>query len=484
MDFQQMLKDAGVSAVRKLISLLTGIITIPILTRLLGEGAYGIWATALSFVGLVVTVSGLHLHGALIRYLNENGSKEQTFVDILALVAIIATVVTVLTTTGGVLYDRYIGFDTDVLRQLLLPVAILIGGRLFRGLLFNYLRAQQRVKHYEALSIIKLVLEMVAIVAAVWLTRNLAAALWGLVGVTILLDLVLITVLFPRILRWPKPEHFRRYLAYGVPMVPKELSGSLLHHADKFLVLFFLGPVATGIYAVTYAVANFLASVPGMFNSTLYPRVTTAWKNGEVDELTVFYNTFLRWYVVLMLPAIAGLTVLAPSILRFISTPTIATQGGFMVPILAIGFGMQGLEFSLSYPLAAAERTKRIALITLVAVVVNIGLNVALIPTLGIVGAAVATTIAFGLRTGWLYYEVTRVIDLSFPQSGLLKSGTATAAMAAILYFLPVRPGLVQLLTYPLLGVVVFGALFVTFGGVTDREATRIKEWTRRKKGL
>jgi O-antigen/teichoic acid export membrane protein len=253
-------------------------------------------------------------------------------------------------------------------------------------------------------------------------------------------------------------------------MVPKESAGSLLHHADKFIVMFFLGPTSAGVYAVAYAVGAIFTSATSIFNSTLYPNIVTAWENEEFKELEYFYSIFLRWYVILTIPAIAGMALLSYSLLRFISTSTIAHKGAILLPILAIAFAFQGVEFLLSYPLQAAERTDIIALITIIAVIINIILNIAFIPVMGLPGAAIATLIAYGIRTAALYRFALDHLKLPIPSKGAAHSFLATVVMTAILFFLPVESWYWRLGLFPILGVFLFASIFLLSNGVRDEE--------------
>lgn len=468
MEFRRIISDAGVSALRNLVKMAAGIVVIPVITRLLGEGAYGIWATLISAVGLFSMVGGLHLHGALIRY-RETEPEGRAFSDTLTLSLFAAAVTAAAVFIGAVGYEFLVGF-TSIPAGVFVPVALLVGSRIVLDLLFNYSRAQQRVKRFEGLQVTRNLLEAAVLVVLFWRTGNIVVALWGLVGVTIVLNAALLVAYRRQLAYWPDPSTFQQYLRYGVPMVPKEAAGSLLHHADKFLVLYFLGPVATGIYAVAYTVGTVFTSATSIFNSTLYPNVVTAWENDEFEELERFYGVFVRWYVVLVIPAIVGVSFLANAVLRFISTPTIALEGAILVPVLAVAFAVQGLEFILSYPLQAAERTRLIAGITTAAVTINIIMNIAFIPVIGLLGAALATLVAFGVRTGALYWYVTDHLDLPVPSAGAARSLGATAVMAGVLFALPVESWRWQLGIYPLIGIVVFSIAFLLSGGVREDE--------------
>ncbi|WP_324666145.1 oligosaccharide flippase family protein [Haloarcula sediminis] len=478
MNYRRILSDAGTSLIRSAISILAGLVVIPIITRYIGEAEYGIWATVLSFVGLITTVGGMHLHGALIRY--SETETNQTFTDVLSLASMAAASIALIVTVVALGYKSVFGVES-LPRGLIVPVGLLIGARIPTSILLNFPRAQQQVKHFEFLSAGRKIVETGTLVAVFWYLRDLVSALWALVGVAIGFGLLLLGVYRHYIDRLPNPTNYLKYLRYGVPMIPKEVAGSLLHHADKFLLLYFLGPVATGVYTAAYSVTTVFPSLIGIFNGTLYPNVTAAWENEEFGQLSRFYTVFLRWYGILSIPAIIGLTLLADSVLRFISTPTIARQGAVLIPILAIAFSLQGLEFSLSYPLTAAEETKRIARITVAAVLVNLVLNVALIPTIGMIGAAVATLMAFCIRTGWLYYYVDEHLNIQIPIQGIGYSILATIGMVAILHLLTIEYWLWKLGLYPPIGAISFGAIFILVGGLKTSENAKIVTVVNRK---
>jgi len=474
MNFRRIASDAGISALRKIISILSGIVVIPIITRLVGEGAYGIWTTLLAIIGLAASAGGMHLHGSLIRY-SQNDPNKQALADTLALSAIAAGTITILFAATAFAYEWTFGF-ASIPETLLLPAAFIVGLKILESVLINYPRAVQRVKLFELLATIRTLARTIGIVLAFWWFVALTPALWAYVLVTVLFNLVLFIVFGANSPSLPEPSNFLGYLRYGLPMVPKEIAGSLINNSDKFLLLFFLGPVPTGIYAVAKSVTSIFPSLSGVFDSTLYPNVSAAWEAGELDELRRFYSTFLRWYSILVIPAIVGLSLLAFPLLRFISTAKIAKQGAILIPVLAFAFSLQGLEFSLTYPLAAAEKTNLIGGITIVAVIANLVLNIVLIPTVGIIGAAFATVVAFAIRSGLLFYYADNLLDLSFPTKGFRDCTVATSVMITALFVLPVNFWFWKLIFYPVIGIVIFGLSFTLMSGFTKEEREFILE--------
>jgi O-antigen/teichoic acid export membrane protein len=468
MDIRRIFSDAGMSTVRILIGIGSGIVLIPIITRWVGESAYGIWATIISLVSLLSMAGGMHLHGSLIRY-STGEPSDRTLVNVLALSTLSGGGASVIILSGAIIYNLFIGFNSLSV-DLLVPAAILVFAKIINSPLMNYPRALQEVKRYESLVLLRDGIEIIVLVTIFWQSKSIILALWGIVASTLMINAVLLIFFWPNLKTLPKPSDFRKYLQYGVPMIPKEISGSLLHNADKFLVLYFLGPVSTGVYAATYAVTNLLPQLTGVFNSTLYPNIMESWDRNETDELSNFYSEFLRWYTVFAIPATAGLFLLAEPILLIISTPQIASTGAILVPILASASLFQALESVLSYPLAAVEETRRLAEVSITAVLLNIVLNILLIPSIGLIGAALATLVAFGLRTVILYKDASKHIRISSPTHGGARAGVATIFMWLMLSSLPIHTWYSQLVLYPLVGIVCFCISFIIIGGIKADE--------------
>ena len=474
MDFRRIISDVGFSAGRILLVVLRSLIVVPIITKLISVEAYGLWASILAIVSLFMTVGGLHLHGALIRY--SSSESQQTFSDTLTLVTISAVFVSTAFVLAGVLFSGVIESVLSIPPDLFLSAGFLLGAQILTQYMLNYPRALSRVKRYEILRSIRLILETIVLGVTLYWTRDVVAAIYAIATT----DLLLTTALFGAYLwksTFPLPEasNFRRYLNYGVPMVAKGLSESVISYTDKIIFLVLSGPAVTGVYAVAYGITKLLTRPGNLFNSTLYPNVTAAWDRGEYDELSKLYQEFLRGNTLLLVPTVFGLTVLAREAIRLISTPSIAEQGWLVVPILSIGFAMQGLESTFSYPLAANEQTRYISLITFVVAVLNTVLNVLLIPTLGLIGGGIATTLAYTVRSVWLVYLTRKLFQVRIPWCTLSKSIGASVLMVVLLLFLPINQWYVRLVLYPLLGASSYMIMILLFKGVTTRDIEMIR---------
>jgi O-antigen/teichoic acid export membrane protein len=478
MNLKKILGDALVSSVKLFVSILRGIVLIPIITKTAGESVYGTWVVLLAIVSIVSAVGSLHLHGTLIRYRPRETQEGQTLVDILALGLLIAGVVAFVT---FILISRF-----GLLPQVENPVAVLyavvavIVSRIVFLILKNYPRACNKVKTYESIELAQLLLEGVFIAFAFWLYGSVLLGLWSLAGVSMLLSVPLMVAYLPRELRLPDVTAFGKYLRYGVPMVPKEMGRTLLTNADKYILNVLISPTAVAVYAVSYKVAQMIRNITTPLNSTLYPEISRAWEAQEMSEIGSLYRKIFTWYTLLGIPAVIGISILAEPLLAMLSTQAIADQGRYILPPLALGFYLRGYDNTLEYIFNAAEENSRLAKITIVASVLNVVLNLAAIPPLGIFGAVVASLVSQAIVLAYIYTYARKKVELPLPVGTVLKSLASALIMGGILVLQPVSlSGIYELVMLPILGVLIYVAVLLAMGGISVAELRGITSFVR-----
>lgn len=477
MDFRKILTDSAVSLLRKLVVMARGILVVPIITKLLGVDIYGIWTLIFAIITIFTGVGGLHLHGTLVRYKPTEAEPGQAVSDLLLIAGFAAVV-------AGALFPVAIdaiglsipsgsvwGMDIPTI------AGLIVAAKIVGLVLKNIPRSEGRVKEYELVTLTERTLETVALVVTLTITRDIVAGLLAIL-LTISASYIAILLLYlPGRVRWPDTGNFRRYLSYSTPMVVREFSSKLLAQSDKFLILFFLSPVDVGIYSVAFGVSALVPGLTRVFNSTLYPSVTSAWEEGRFDEIQTFYDRFLSGYVLLVVPAVFGITLLASPILRLLATPEVARKGWILVPVITVAFVFRGFEHVITYLLNATEETEKVAIADSLALIVNLALNVLLIPIIGLMGAAVAMAVSMAIRLGYIYHHVDKHVPIPIPTGRLLKSVFSAGVMAAILLYVVFKPDWVvlQLILYPLVGAVVYFGVVYYVGGLTERDINLVR---------
>ena len=470
--------DALFSTGRTVASLVRALVVIPLITNLLGVGEYGIWTTTVAVVALIRSSGGFHLHGALIRYSTDSEDISQVYSDVLFLTIVLSVLCGACTYVVGHLFGlaSVVGHRPWSVESLLLAAVALLMSNMVLQINLNYPRALGNVRLYEGIRTFRMVVETAVLIGVFFSGGNIVDGFVSLFAVSLSLNLVLGSVIV-----WtdgvvlPSLSNFRQYLEYGAPMVPKELSGSILSKMDRFLILYFISPAAAGAYAVAYGISNLLKQITAVLNSSLYPNVSAAWEQGRMAELQSLYAGIFRYMTIIIIPALFGITILGHSLIEIISTPSVADRSFLLVPILCTGFLIRAYENPIDYILTSIEKTEKIGLAVGVAALSNLVLNVVFIPTYGILGAAVATLVSEVLITVIVYNYAKQELPIPLPVRTSVKATFAGAVMFLILSLLPsLTTPTRQIGAYSVLGVVIYGGMMVSIGGVSVQEITRI----------
>jgi len=478
MDFRKIVTDSAVSTLRTLLFTGRRLLVIPLLTKLIDVGSYGFWATSMGLVLLFAKIGGLQMSNALIRYTSQETDEAGTFGG------------TFLVTLFGALLAAagFMGFAvlTGFLEQasvptaerdvLLATIAMMVFARTLFGYLSNYPRALNRVKEFEAIQLIELAFEVLAIAVTLYVTRSVVWGMVALVTVLVVTDIGLLVRYVGTSISVPSQTRIRKYVSYSFPLIFKGVSAMLLANADKFLVLYLLSPAAAGVYAAAYTICGVFRSLSSVLNPTLYPAVSAAWDDGEMADLRSLYRGVLMGYTILALPALVGLTLVAPSFIRLLSTEAVGDGATVLVPVIGVGLLFRAYEGPLSYILKADERTTVLGAVVVLAATVNLALNVLLIPSLELMGAAIATLVSEVLIFGVVFWYARSLVKLVMPLRVVVKTLLASALMAAVLLAVPIDRTTIQyLLVAPPLGVGVYFAVMFVTGGFPDALADRVR---------
>lgn len=155
----------------------------------------------------------------------------------------------------------------------------------------------------------------------------------------------------------------------------------------------FVGPAAIGLYRTTSELARQVFGIRFAFSSVFAPLAARYVLEGRLADLQSTYTRLSRWILSIAVPVIALLLVYRPEVLALYN-PAYAHGGAFLAvlllgPLLAAATGLSGNVLVMG----GYHWVNLINSIGLV--IVNVVLNLLLIPRWGLFGAATATAVAF-----------------------------------------------------------------------------------------
>jgi O-antigen/teichoic acid export membrane protein len=183
----------------------------------------------------------------------------------------------------------------------------------------------------------------------------------------------------------------RQMQRFGLPLVPSGLALWAIDFADRFFLLKLKDAAEVGLYSVGVRVSTAILLLL-LALRTAWPAFAYSIKD---DREAKRAYAFVLTYVLFITSWVAvALSLLAPWIVRVLTTPAFY-QGSRVVPLLAFG-GTAFIAFNvMSIGIGRVKRTQFNWVVTGIAAAVNIGLNFALIPPYGMMGAAAATLVAY-----------------------------------------------------------------------------------------
>ena len=241
--------------------------------------------------------------------------------------------------------------------------------------------------------------------------------------------------------------------------------GSLVFmYSDSVMIGYFMNNADVGVYRIIFQFTTLAAFTTVALRSTLWPRVSRWDKIGETGLIEESLSRAFTYSLILALPLLVGGALLGDRLLYFFYGADFVNYTTLM--ILFIVQIVNIFQYFFTTYLSAMDQLKELFKITVVAVVANIALNAALIPMLGISGAAVATLVTMILNTVLARRVLARIITLRVERSSLLNILKASVVMGAVVgvYRLVVPLSSVWLALVPVLvGVVVYGVLILKF---------------------
>ena len=220
-------------------------------------------------------------------------------------------------------------------------------------------------------------------------------------------------------------------------LVASALLGILIYNADFIFLRVLHGTAAVGYYAAGYTLVTFFLNLGIAYNLSLLPSLTRL--RNTAGELETLFHTATAQVFAIGLPLAVGGSLLAVPIVRLLFGPGYAASAApFAILIWAIPLNL--LRDVPLMALLSAEGERWVFRVTLISAGLNLVLNIALIPTFGLVGAASATVLTEAVRM-MLAAWVARGLGFHLPgPRRFVKAGLATLAMAGCLLLLPNVP--------------------------------------------
>lgn len=191
------------------------------------------------------------------------------------------------------------------------------------------------------------------------------------------------------------------FLKFGAPMTLWLVATAFMDVSDRFVIDYFLGSADVGIYDANYRlVTGFVGLMIVPVTMTLHPYLMSVSGSAAKAHIGVVIAAIVENLTVLAALAV-GLALLFNDQLALLLGPTFRS-GSIIMPIVLAGVFAFNIGLFAHKPFEIAGRTKVMVAVAVACAIVNLALNVVLVPLIGYVGAAYATLAAYVLYCVWV----------------------------------------------------------------------------------
>lgn len=429
------------------------------IARYLGDTGLGQYSFILAFVGLFSIIHAFGFDFIIGRSVARDKEKASTYVSNVVILRMGLFVITTLLITVSI---NLLGYPWEIIRLVYLYMIasyLTSISTAFRALFTAY----EKMEYEAFLTTVNRLITVPLTVLALVYGYGLEGAIWVLLLSSFFDLLISFSIVTTRI----KKVKFeldiglcRKLLSLALPFVFLGVFNTIYNSIDIVMLSKIAGDAATGWYNAAYRLLNAFLFVPAVFMGALFPAMSRFFAFSR-DSLLLAYRKSFQYLLMLALPLAVGVTLLADRIILRIYGDMFLNSIP-VLQILAWGTAIRFLNNVLWTALISMNMEKTNAKILAFGVLLNVVLNLILIPRFQHVGASIATVatqITFFTMT---YYAIARVLYRIQLQRLVIKPALATLAMAT--FVTNFREIITLFAVIPMAIVLYFAALFLMRG--------------------
>lgn len=422
-----------------MVSNLANVLVILVIARMLGVGAVGEYTLAFAVRAILLLVCGLGMRTAMTRFVaahiatdDPGGLRGAVVLGVsvpLAVSSVMAAGWFLLADTLATrVFDEPDLASTMQVVALSLPFFVLVNVALAATQGFSSMRAYVWIGQVlePGLRFVLTVLFLLAGGGTVAAASALLAAsvVSGIAALVVLIRMISTLPAAP--LNYPR----RALTSFAATSWVASMATQGLLWADVVILGALVSTADVGVYQVAARVVMIGMFVITALNAAVSARIATAWVRGDVDDVNERYTGTILWSSRLTWPMLAGLVAVPTAVLQLFGSDF--GDASTVVLILCVGAAAEVLGAPSAVLLNQIGRNGLNLVINLSSLIVNVGLNFALIPIYGINGAAFAW--AFTMTTGAVVRvsTVRRVATGRWPWSRRLGVSLGAAVTAAL----------------------------------------------------
>lgn len=428
---QRIAKNIIVLIVADIIGKIFGLTLVIFIARYLGATGFGKYSFAFAFISLFAIFTDLGLNTLTIREVSRDKSKAGKYLGNILIIKLFLVVIFFILIFVVIKILNYPKDTTLAVYIIGLSVILNSFAQTFRSIF----RAYEKMEYEALLNILNVIITTSLGISVLYLNYGLIE-LVSIFFIVSLLNLVLSSFLI--IKKFIKPEiemdfnFWRKILRNALPFAITGIFVIIYFKIDIVMLSVIEGDDAVGWYSAAYKMIESLLFIPSVFMISLYPVLSHLYTSSHKNLKKSYYRGF-KYLFILGLPIAIGTTILAKEFIYLIYTQNFVNSID-VLKILIWACLFIFLSHITSTVLISINRQNINMYLASIMVVLNISLNLLLIPKYGLLGASISTLITEGMVMIFGFYFVSKFLVFLPLQNIIVKPIISALLMGIFIY--------------------------------------------------
>jgi O-antigen/teichoic acid export membrane protein len=424
----ELLKNTLILGLGQMTTMLISLILLPLYTVYLSPSEYGFIDLFITYIALLIPIMTIQLDRSAFRYLvearDDNTEKLKIISTTLFTVSYVVALFVIFYLIAGLIFNiQYFS---------IIPITIV--SAVYSGIFMQIARGLGRNSVFAKGSIVSGLTTLVATLSlVVWQKLGIPGMLISItLSNVVSASYVFFALKLHKLIKYSAQDRSinREMIKYSLPLVPSVLSWWVINVSDRSIITLFLGFAANGIYAVANKYALIFMAIYSVFDMSWTESAALHINNKDRNNFfTTIFNTNIRLFGSLGAILIAFMSILFPVI-----TAEQFSESYKYIPILITAAVFNSIVAMFSVVYIAKKLTRKVLATSLLAALINIIINLALIKYIGIYSAAISTFCAFLAMALFRGYDIQKYVSIKYNTSVIVWLSLLYALVITLYY--------------------------------------------------
>jgi len=429
-------KNTAVLVIADIVSKISNFLFVMYIARYLGVNEFGILSFSIAFTGLFAIFSDMGLGTLMVREIARNKSLMNEYLNN---VTIIKTILVAITSLLIMFIINLLGYPQQtILIIYILTLSVIFSA--FASIPNSVFQAFEKMEYISIGKIIGSITKLTLMFILIWHSQKIIMFAW-LYSFTNFIVLLYSLGIFQRKFRKIvvlkkkniKYKFMKNLLWRAAPLGLSNIFLMVYFWVDRVMLSLMKGDIVVGYYSASYNLVNTLSLIPTAFVLSLFPLMSNYF-NISINSLNKTYEYSLKYMAMLALPIAMGTILLSEKVIYVIyGTEFLASAQALKILILVESFVF--VNMVIGYMQLSINKEKANMILNGIGMIINVVMNLLLIPGLSLMGAAIATLCTeFFYFAGGIYILSKAGYKTNFLKI-IIKPLFATLIMGIFIYY-------------------------------------------------